>query len=106
MMPYRDFPALRHLLQGYLNEDWPEEYGQPWKAIEDFIQGEPDFSAALGDEIWHAILSCSEESELESLVIRDLGSGYFPPADGWTFQSWLIDVARRVRAATQTAPER
>ena len=97
-MRYKDhYPALRHLLQGYLNEDWPDEYGDPSRAVEDFLSGEPELAGRLEGDIWNALVSSSDEAELESLVVLELGSGYFPPGEGLTFQDWLIAVARRVR---------
>lgn len=91
-----DYPALRLLLQGYLNQDWPDEYQDAWEAVSDFVESEPDDAAALVGEIWTAILSARTDADLEQLVLGDLGSGYLPPADGWSYLSWLVEVARYV----------
>lgn len=91
-----DYPGLQLLLQGYLNQDWPEEYQDPWAAVADFVQSEPEAAAVLVQEIWAAILNAGSDAELEQLVSRDLGSGYLPPADGWSYLSWLVEVARYV----------
>lgn len=87
--------ALKQLLQGYLNFDWPEEYGDPWSAVADFLRSEPEYGRLLGAEIAALLRTATSEGDLRQVVLGELGSGYLPEADGWTYAAWLREVARR-----------
>ncbi len=91
-----EFPALKQLLQGYLHLDWPEDYDDPWQAVDDFILAEPGHVASLPEEIRRLLEKVSGETELRRAVVEELGSGYLPEVDAWTYESWLTEVARRV----------
>ncbi|MFV0317961.1 MAG: contact-dependent growth inhibition system immunity protein [Microthrixaceae bacterium] len=95
MTESQDFPALRLLLQGYLGLDWPEEYGDPWTAVEDFVKSEPASASRITIEVGRVLEGAAEDG-LHHLMVSDLSSGYLPPADGWTWRSWLEEVVRRV----------
>ena len=43
--------ALRLLLQGYLNYDWPDEYDDPRMAVDDFARSEPALARVLSDDV-------------------------------------------------------
>ncbi len=91
--------ALPHFIGAYLHQDWPDEYGDPWRALDDFIDSEPTQRATLVTEIHYLLTRIEDESELRRIVVEELGSAYLPEADGWTYRSWLHEVARR---ASQT----
>ncbi len=93
-----DLPALRLLVQGYLNLDWPDDYGDPWRAVDDFLQNEPSHVGLLLDEIENLLRDASEEA-LRRLILEDLGSGYLPETEGWAYRSWLTELARRTSKA-------
>jgi hypothetical protein len=101
-------PALTLLLQGYLTLDWPEDYhGDPWAAVDDFAATEPHASK-LVEEIRIVLTQTSSEEAVKELVAEDLGCGYVPPADGWTYTDWLAEVAspgREIRAAGPVVPD-
>lgn len=93
------FPALQHLLQGYLHYDWPEDYGgDPWAAVDDFASDE-SVARDLAEEITEALRLLPSERELRTLVFDHFDSGYLPEADGYTLREWLIAVRVRVEAA-------
>ncbi len=88
-------PALKQLLQGYLHLDWPEEYGDPWCAVADFLRSEPEYAPLLAAEVSDLLVAASGEDDFRRVVLEDLGSGYLPEADGWTYEGWLQELARR-----------
>jgi len=91
----KTFPALRQLLLGYLNLDWPEEYRDPWKAIEDFFRSESEYRHSIPGEVADLIDIAPSEIKLRRYVLNELGSGYLPEADGWTYRDWLEEISRR-----------
>lgn len=93
------YPALLHLLQGYLHLDWIEEYGDPWAAVLDFARLEPKNASAIGGEIDSVLGKHSSESELRHFLVDECGSGYLPDADGWTYADWLKEVKVRIATA-------
>jgi hypothetical protein len=88
--------ALRLLLQGYLNYDWPDEYDDPRMAVDDFARSEPALARVLSGDVEHVIANANGESQLRRVVVDELGSGYLPEADDWTYLQWLKEVVRRV----------
>lgn len=91
-------PALRLLCQGYLTQDWPEDYdGDVWAAVSDFAAIEPD-AAGLATEVNAVLATFSTEKDVREFVRNELDLGYLPEADGWGYRAWLAEVVRRVTA--------
>lgn len=99
--------ALTLLVSGYLNLDWPEDYGDAWRAVEDFLASEPPDSAReLADEIAALLSTERSEADLTSYLVDTLGSGYLPEGDGWTStKSWLEAVAHRAAGGSSAAAD-
>lgn len=91
-----NYPQLATLLQGYLNIDWPDDYDDPWGAVDDYAASEPRAGEVI-TEIESLLLSEPSSERLRKVVVDELGSGYPPEADGWTMAAWLRAVADRVR---------
>lgn len=90
-------PALEHLLEGYFNLDWADDYGgDPMAAVQDFVTGEPQLSPLLAEEIRGLLRSEPSESALRAAVLGEFNCGYDPTEDGMTFREWLTSVAERV----------
>jgi hypothetical protein len=89
-----NYPALTLLLQGYLNLDWPDEYGNPWAAVDDFLASEP-LARQLRSEIDEILAGNMPDDYLRALVVDTIGSGYLPEANGWTIADWLRALANR-----------
>jgi hypothetical protein len=92
------YPALKQLLQGYLNLDWPDDYADAWAAIDDFAAYEP-IAGRLADEVTMLLDSAPTEEGLREFVVDELGSGYLPEADGFRMRDWLMAVRQRVQGA-------
>jgi hypothetical protein len=91
-----EFPTLRHLLRGYLNQDWPDEFPTIWDGVAAFKRDEPAIVDALRGEIDRLIAEERTEEALRRLLVDELGSGYWPPGDGKTFSEWLSELRERL----------
>lgn len=96
----KSYPALSLLLQGYLNLDWPDEYEDPWRAVDDFVASEP-VATDVPSEVKDILAWGPSDADLRQLLVEQLGSGYLPDADGWTIADWLAAVADRVRGGSR-----
>lgn len=94
-----EVPALAHLMGTYFHQDWDVD-GTEWDVIDLFVREEPAYASVLPAEIDETLAAFSDESDLRSFVLDDLGACYLADADGGTFRTWLIQIADRVRAAT------
>ena len=92
-------PAFWQFAGAYLHQDWPDEYGDPWRALEAFITDEPALAQVLPHEIERALQEHGSENELASFVAGQ-GGFYVPRPEDGGYRGWLTEVARRVREAT------
>jgi hypothetical protein len=96
--------ALHQLVGGYLNEDWHIDYGDPWVAVQSFVQDEPDYAPNLRADIELAVAQAGTDQEMEKLLDR-LGLGYAATSAGWeSYRAWLLAVADRVDQLLHTSP--
>jgi hypothetical protein len=99
-----EFEALDTLLGGYLHEDWADDYQDAWRAVDDFVQSEPDYAPAIRADVDEVLARCGSEAEL-TLQLRKLGLAYYPASDGWVSKrTWLLVVADRVDQALRKSP--
>ena len=81
---------------GYLNEDWADEYADPWQAVDDFVRSQHDDALYLRGAIEEVIRQYPSEDALFARLLR-LGLGYRIQFNGWTsHRDWLLAVAARV----------
>lgn len=91
------FPALWHLLGGYLHQDY-DWTGTIDENIDLFVSGTPDLAPLLPAEVDRALAEHTTEEDLEAFV-EALGCQVLPP-DDLTHRAWLSQIAEHVRAAT------
>lgn len=84
------FLALKHLLQAYLNQDWPDDYATVWDAVDEFKRSDPARVELLRREVAELIAEGRDEEGLKLLLVDELGGEYWPPGDGSTFSDWLL----------------
>jgi len=90
-----DYPALSYMCRGYVNQDWPGEYGHVWAAVDDFVEEEPDKAPQVPDEV-AALLEREQTEDDLHRTMRSMFCGYWPYASGSTYKEWLTEVSRRV----------
>lgn len=99
-----DFKALGTLIGGYLNEDWPEEFSDPWAAVERFVLWEPEYAPWVSSDI-RALTSQIQSDQEVSRQLAKFGLGYAATNDGWkSYSQWLLAVADRVDELLHTSP--
>jgi hypothetical protein len=99
-----DLKALGTLIGGYLNEDWPEDYGDPWAAVEAFVRYEPGYAPAVRSDVEQLVAEQISDREVEKRLAK-FGLGYRPSVDGSImYRTWLLDVADRVDELLHRSP--
>ena len=99
-----DLKALSTLVGGYLNEEWPEDYGDPGAAIEAFVRHEPDCAPSLRSDIEELVAEQISDQEVEKQLGK-FGLGYRPSVDGSIrYRTWLLAVADRVEEILRKSP--
>lgn len=98
------YEALEQLLGGYLNEDWADDYADPWQAVDDFVHGQHSDALHLRHAIEEVISQYPSEDDLFPRLLR-LGLGYRIQFHGWTsHRDWLLAVADRVDEVLRKSP--
>jgi hypothetical protein len=89
---------------GYLNEDWPFEYGGPWAAVEAFVRHEPASAPSVRADIDRLLARSDSDREVEDQLDK-FGLGYRPSTDGSvSYRAWLLAVADRVDELLHKSP--
>ncbi|QCE32915.1 hypothetical protein FAI41_04520 [Acetobacteraceae bacterium] len=91
MLLSHKYPQFSHLLAGYFNPDFTEEYGHYDKALEGFCQDACDYEEI--QQTIHEIRSYlhsnpSSEEEIENFMDR-LGNHYLYQNKGFTPLTWI-----------------
>jgi hypothetical protein len=97
-----DFESLRLLLAGYLHEDFHDDYGDAWGAVDAFALNEPEDPPHVREDVTRLLATVSSEQEVRRIVLDDFGSCYLAEVDGWTYREWLQAVADRVDEILQS----
>ena len=99
-----EYNVLEQLLGGYLNEDWADDYADPWQAVDDFVHSQGSDAVNLRRAITDTIRQYPSQDALYARLLR-LGLGYRIQADGWTsHRDWLLAVADRVDEILHKSP--
>ena len=92
-------PALEQLMGAYFHQDWYDEFGDEWEAVDAFVAGSPSHVNNLLAEIQNLLSNADSETALEA-YLDSLGCEYTPTAEQGGYRGWLSEIARRVAAAT------
>jgi hypothetical protein len=99
-----EYDVLEQFLGGYLNEDWADDYADPWQAVDDFVQSQHSDALNLRHAIEDVIRQYPSEDALFARLLR-LGLGYRIQFHGWTsHRTWLLAVADRVDEILHKSP--
>lgn len=91
--------ALDYLLGTYFHQDFFEDYGDEWGALDAFMRLDAHLVSALPDEIDRLLATHPTEDALDD-YLNDLGCEYLAGPEDGGYRGWLTEVARRVREAT------
>ena len=101
----KPYPALGHLLGAYFHQDWQLDDPDPGAVVDRFLRDEPPERAQeVVRDIDQVLRANLAPAKLEELLARDLGSAYYPPADGKTWADWLRGLRDRLAQGAKKKP--
>jgi hypothetical protein len=99
-----ELEALGVLIGGYLDQDWPEEYGDPWAAVEAFVRWEPELAPFLRADVESLVANVESDQHIERRLAK-FGLGFAATEAGWnSYGTWLRAVADRVDQLLRKSP--
>ncbi len=94
--PRSDYPLLHLYLDGYLHQDWPDDYGTWERAFDAYLRNRSaDERRALQAEIAH--LRAQPDAEQTDVIVR-CHSYLVPSRKGEDDSEWLDAISRRAAA--------
>jgi hypothetical protein len=98
-----EWDELSALFGAYLNQDWQDEYGNDvWDAVGSFRSGESATAVTCAADQVRRILDADHDEEQLRAITDHLGIEYHPPADGWTYNGWLVELEKFLRSGADT----
>ncbi len=91
--------ALDYFLSNYFHQDFNEDFGDQWGALDSFLEHEQEQAVAVPSEVKQLLATHPTEDELD-VYLTDLGCEYRASAEDGGYRGWLTEIARRVEAAT------
>lgn len=91
-------PSLDYFLSNYFHQDFYDDFGDEWGALDTLRDRDPHRYGPLPVEIEELLRTYVTEAQLEDYADR-LGCEFNPSQHGG-YRAWLTEVARRVSAAT------
>jgi hypothetical protein len=89
---------LRQFFGAYFHQDWDADSGTPDLAISAAIRQHERPSER--EELSRSIIAFAQEHpddrDLDAALFKELGCEYFPPGNGISTRSWLLDVAAKL----------
>ena len=105
-MSEEQYQNLRHLLGGYLHQDWPHEFSTPDDAVAAFTAREPQDSVrATCNELREIIPVLAQMQDPERFLCDVLWCYYSPGTDGLTVADWLERVRKKLNCVETSVSE-
>jgi hypothetical protein len=99
-----ELEALSILIGGYLDQNWLDEYGDLWVAVEAFVRWEPELAPLVHTDIEMLVEHAESDREVERRLAT-FGLGFAPTNAGWSsYGAWLRAVAERVDQILHKSP--
>jgi hypothetical protein len=96
-----EWDEIQTLFGGYLNQDFPEDYGDAWNAVRQYCVDSTTANIATAvDELKEILERFHDEQQLEA-VAAQLGSEYYPPGAGQTYREWMTELGAFLRAQAE-----
>ncbi len=80
---------FEYFFDAYFHQDWRDDYGSSFEAIEDFVKAEPTESKT---QLVGALNDLLEQEELPQNTINKLGGNFKPESEGMEVREWIIRV--------------
>jgi len=91
------YPTLDYFFGVYLHEDWPDDYGNEWTALDAFMaEGPAEDPQLFRADVTRLLAEDPSEDDLRKLILDDLGCYLNPEVDGWTYREWLQALSDHV----------
>lgn len=92
--------TLDYFFGVYLHEDWPDDYGNEWTALDAFAaEGPPEDPQLFQADVAKLLAEEASEDDLRKLILDGLGCYLDPEADGWKYREWLQALSDHVARA-------
>ncbi len=88
-----NYPLLQQYLNGYLYQGYPDEYGDEWGALADFVNGDPADVSALQREIARLLQSNATEAEISHVILEEIRANVDVTQAGLRWRDWLTRVS-------------
>ena len=91
---------LKYLFSNYFHQDWTEEATTVGEVVAAFLGNEP--SSVLAEtlrDLERLLAAGHSDSELNDILLNDLGSYYDPHFVGQETKSFLLGIQEQIRAA-------
>ena len=88
-----EWDDLGDLLGAYLHQDYDVVHGSPWSAIGAFRSENPTGAVSSASSAARRLAHEISDDDEGRRAVNKLGLDYYPPADGYTYRSWLLAVA-------------
>lgn len=95
--------ALGQLLGSYFHQDWPDEFGSDFEALQAIVEFET--ADQLRDGVKEIDLLLNEsysEVELRDILINEIGCYFEPESQGISYVNWLTRVRDAFLASITT----
>lgn len=80
---------FEYFFDAYFHQDWRDDYGSSFEAIEDFAKAEP---AESKTQLVNALSNLLERGELPQDTINKLGGNFKPESEGMDVREWVIEA--------------
>jgi hypothetical protein len=100
-MTEKRYPELEQLFGAYFHQDWDLEGPDDQAILARYLEesSETDLQQAIA-ELQRLLDEPMEENELGDFLLRELGSYYYPMAEGKSYREWLEEVLSVLQAAS------
>lgn len=98
MITMEQMEKLRQFFGAYFHQDWHAEFGSPERALSAAIRHHDRTSdrQELSRSIVSFVGEHPDDKDLDAALWKELGCEYFPPGNGLSTRSWLLDVAAKL----------
>ncbi len=80
---------FEYFFDAYFHQDWRDDYGSSFEAVEDFAKAEPAESKI---QLVQALTELSNKGDLPQDTLNKLGGNFKPESEGMSVNEWISKV--------------